>query len=353
MIERLTKDAVQLLKQLIATPSLSGEENNTAQLIDDQLKNWRIKSNRKLNNIYAFCNKYDDQKPTLLLNSHHDTVKPNLDWTMDPFKPIIQDCKLFGLGSNDAGASLVSLMAVFAYFNKMENLNHNLAIAVTAEEEKSGENGIRSLLSEIGKIDLAIIGEPTGIQMAVAEKGLLVLRCRAKGKSGHTARDTGINAITNAIKDIEWFNSYKFPKVSSVLGSVKMSVTVINAGTQHNVIPDACNFTVDIRSTDVCTNDEILEVIKNNIGSEILKSSLNLNPSGISESHPLVKTGRGMGIKTFGSPTISDQAMLTVPSVKIGPGMSDRSHTANEFVYLSEIENGIKTYIRLLEKFLQ
>ncbi|MCK5034209.1 MAG: M20 family metallo-hydrolase [Calditrichia bacterium] len=352
MIENLIKEAVQLLKQLIATPSLSREENDTAQLIENQFNNWGIKTSRKHNNVYAFCNNYDDKKPTLLLNSHHDTVKPNSDWTMDPFKPTIKDGKLFGLGSNDAGASLVSLMALFAYFNKVENLNHNMVSAATGEEENSGENGICSILSEIGNIDLAIIGEPTGMQMAVAEKGLLVLRCQAKGKSGHAARDTGINAITNAIKDIEWFHSHKFPKVSSTLGQVKMSVTIINAGTQHNVLPDKCDFTVDIRSTDVCSNDEILEIIKSNIDSEILKSSLNLNPSGISVDHTLVQTAKGMGVKTFGSPTLSDQAMLNVPSVKIGPGMSERSHTANEFVYLSEIEDGIINYIQLLEKFL-
>lgn len=352
MIDKLTKDSIKLLHQLIAAPSFSKKEHETAQLIENQFKNWGIDTSRKQNNIYAFCENYNTQKPTLLLNSHHDTVKPNSDWTYDPFKSTTQNGKLYGLGSNDAGASLVSLMAVFAYFHKQKNLSHNIVIAATGEEENSGEHGLRSVLQEIGKVDLAIIGEPTGMQMAIAEKGLLVLHCQAIGKSGHAARDTGINAISTAIGDIEWIHSYKFPKESPTLGPVKMTVTVINGGRQHNVIPDKCDFTVDIRSTDVCSNDDILETIKKNISSEITKSSLNLNPSGIPKDHELIVTAKKMGIKLFGSPTLSDQAVLSVPSIKMGPGMSERSHTADEFVYLSEIEEGIKIYIGLLEKLI-
>jgi len=353
MKNKLKIQSIELLKELISISSYSGEENNTADLIEKCLENNQVATKRKFHNIYAFSRQFDSEKPTLLLNSHHDTVRPSKGWDSDPFLPVIEGDKLVGLGSNDAGASLVSLLAVFQYFYNNENLNHNLIVALTAEEENSGENGIRAILSDLGKIDLAIVGEPTGMNMAVAEKGLMVLRCQAIGRSGHAARDTGKNAITKAIEDVNWINNYKFLEVSPMLGPAKMTVTMINAGTQHNVIPDRCEFTVDIRSTDSCENTKILEVLKQNLFSDFTEPSLNLRPSFIPMDHDLVKTAKSMGIKTFGSPTLSDQTYISAPSVKMGPGRSERSHTANEFITISEIEEGIDKYIELLEKYLK
>ncbi len=348
----LIKEALENLQRLINTPSLSGDELAVSQIIEDYLKKYAIDVKRIENNIYAYNKYYDENKPTLLLNSHLDTVKPNAGWTKDPFKAQVEEGKLYGLGSNDAGAPLVSLLAAFIYLYPMEDMTHNVIFSAVAEEENSGKKGMRLLLSEIGQPDLAVVGEPTGMQMAIAEKGLIVLRCTAKGRSGHAARDTGENALYKAVDDIQWFRNYKFDKESSVLGPVKMSVTMINAGTQHNVIPDRCDFTVDIRTTDVYSNEEVLEVIKANINSGFGQPSLSLNPSGISEEHPLVRIAEESGITLIGSPTMSDQTFVSAPSVKMGPGMSERSHTSDEYVYLSEIEHGIQTYIYLLEKFL-
>lgn len=352
MISPITRQSIELLKKLIATPSLSGQEENTADLIADLLRSEGFKIVRKYNNVYAYNTSYDPDKPTLLLNSHHDTVKPVSSWTSDPFKPVIEDDKLTGLGCNDAGAPLVSLLAAFRYFKDKKNLNHNLIFAATAEEENSGDKGIHSILPEIGAIDLAIVGEPTGMQMAVAEKGLIVLRCYVTGVSGHAARGNGENAILKAIEDIKWFSSYKFPLVSPMLGDVKMTVTMINAGLQHNIIPDRCDFTVDIRTTDVYTNESILKTIKEMMPGVDSNPSLSLQPSSILLSHKLVQVAEKMNIPLFGSPTLSDQALIPAPSVKIGPGSSERSHTADEFVFLSEIEEGIKVYIKLLKNFL-
>lgn len=292
---------------------------------------------------------FDDSKPSLLVNSHHDTVKPNDGYTKDPFTPVIEDGKLYGLGSNDAGGPLVSLIAAFLHFYDKKNLNHNLVFAASAEEEISGDNGISSILDKIPEIETAIVGEPTQMRMAVAEKGLMVLECTAKGKSGHAARDEGENAIYNAIEDINWFRNHQFPQISGTLGPVKMTVTEIHAGSQHNVVPDLCDFTVDIRSTDCYSNKEILQIIEENIQAEINPRSIRLNPSFISADHPLVKAGLKLGLERYGSPTLSDQAFLSVPSLKIGPGKSARSHSSDEFIYLDEIEEGIKTYIKLLE----
>jgi len=353
MKDKLKKESIVLLKELISRSSFSGEEDKTADLIAKSLQNNGIAIKRKIHNIYAFSPQFDSGKPTLVLNSHHDTVKPTNSWHSDPFEPVIDGDKLIGLGSNDAGASLVSLMAVFQYFYDESNLSHNLVLALTAEEENSGKNGIRAILPELGRIDLAIVGEPTGMQMAIAEKGLMVLRCQAIGQSGHAARDTGDNAITKAIDDIIWINSHKFSQVSAVLGPAKMTVTMINAGTQHNVIPDRCEFTIDIRSTDICNNEMILKTLKQNLGSEFADPSLNLLPSSIPLDHPLVLTAKSLGVETFGSPTLSDQTYISAPSVKMGPGKSERSHTADEFIYLSEIEKGIDKYIELLECFLR
>jgi acetylornithine deacetylase len=336
MKNKLKQQSIELLKELISLSSFSGKEDKTADVIQKSLEN-----------------KFDSDKPTLLLNSHHDTVKPTGGWDSDPFYPLIEGDKLIGLGSNDAGASLVSLIAVFNYFYKSINISHNLILALTAEEENSGENGIRSILPELGKIDLAIVGEPTGMQMATAEKGLMVLRCRASGRSGHAARETGENALYKAMEDINWIKNYKFSKVSPLLGPAKMTVTIIKAGTQHNVIPGHCEFTIDIRSTDTCNNEEILDLLKHNLTSDFQDPSLNLQPSCISVDHELVKIAKSLRIETFGSPTLSDQTYIRGASVKMGPGLSERSHTANEFVYLSEIEEGIEIYIELLEKFLK
>ncbi|NOX89387.1 MAG: M20 family metallo-hydrolase [Calditrichaeota bacterium] len=351
-IKTLTKEAIELLQQLIATPSFSGEEEKTADLIERFLADHGVQTRRIFNNIWAVNKYFDPQKPTILLNSHHDTVKPVEGWTCDPFTPHLKDGKLIGLGSNDAGASLVSLLSTFVFFYEQADPEYNLIVAATGEEERSRPEGIQSVLPEIGAVDLAIVGEPTGMEMAVAEKGLMVLRCRAHGIAGHAARNLGENAILKALKDIEWFSGFQFPKVSPVLGPVKMTVTMIKAGELHNVIPDRCDFTVDIRTTEAYTHEEILETVKQNISGEIVKTSLSLKPSSIDENHVLVQTAKKMGIKTFGSPTLSDQTWIDAPSVKMGPGRSERSHTADEFVYLSEIEEGIPLYIELLGRLL-
>ena len=351
-INKLSEQAITLLKQLISIPSISGEEEQTAGVIKEFLENDGIRAKRLHNNIYAANFEFNPDKPTLLLNSHHDTIKPNSTWSRDPFLPVSEDGKLYGLGSNDAGASLVSLLTVFRYFYKKRGLKHNLIFAATAEEESSGVRGIRAVLPVLDRIDLAIVGEPTGMQMAIAEKGLIVLRCQAKGVSGHAARDTGENAILNALPDIQWFSSYRFPHESELLGPVKMTVTMIGAGTQHNVIPDLCDFTVDIRSTDAYQHQEILQTIREHVRSDFSTPSLDLSPSSIPVTHPLVKAAGKMGIATFGSPTLSDQTFIAAPSVKIGPGMSERSHTADEFVFEKEIEQGIVIYHNLLEEFL-
>jgi acetylornithine deacetylase len=283
------------------------------------------------------------------LNSHHDTVKPNAGYTLDPFSPIEKDGKLYGLGSNDAGGALTSLIATFLYFYEMPNLAYNIVLAATAEEEISGKNGIACILPELGNLEFAIVGEPTLMQLAVAEKGLMVIDCISHGKSGHAAREEGENAIYKAMNDIVWFRTYRFPKVSEWLGKVKMSVTIIQAGTQHNVVPDTCKFTVDVRVTDCYRNEEIIEIIKENVKCEVVPRSVRLTPSSISMSHPIVQMGLQLGRKPYGSPTTSDQALLNIPSLKLGPGDSARSHTADEFIYLHEIEAGITLYVKMLE----
>ncbi|MBI4944904.1 MAG: M20 family metallo-hydrolase [Bacteroidetes bacterium] len=349
-IDKLTYHATELLKELISIESFSTQENKTADAIETFFQKQGIKSFRKGNNVWAKNEKFDPAKPTILLNSHHDTVKPNFGWTLNPFQPILKDEKLFGLGSNDAGGALVSLIAAFLHFHKQENFKYNFIIAATGEEENSGKGGVESILSELGKIDFAIVGEPTEMQMAIAEKGLMVLDCTAQGKAGHAARDVGENAITNAIKDIEWFHSFRFPKISEMLGPVKMSVTIIHAGSQHNVIPDTCKFTVDVRTTDAYTNEETLAIIREYVKSEVTPRSTRLQASGIDKKHLLVQTAQKLGIKTFGSATSSDMPHLKVAAVKMGPGKSERSHTADEFIWLKEIGTGIEIYIKLLKQ---
>jgi acetylornithine deacetylase len=351
-IQALQEDAVQLLKQLITIPSLSMEEDITANTIETFIQSKGIKTHRKKNNIWCYNQFFDENKPTILLNSHHDTVKPNNGYTLNPFEAIILDNKLYGLGSNDAGGALVSLLATFLYFYDKTDLNYNLLYVASAEEEISGNNGVESILPELGVINFAIVGEPTQMQLAIAEKGLLVLDCVAKGKSGHAAREEGENAIYKALKDISWFNTYQFPKISETLGPVKMTVTIIHSGSQHNVVPDSCEFTVDIRTTDAYSNVEVLELVKQYVGCEITPRSLRLNPSSIDKNHPIVQAGIRLGRSTYGSPTSSDQAVMNFPSLKLGPGDSARSHTADEYIYLKEIEEGIKLYVQLLNEVL-
>jgi acetylornithine deacetylase len=341
-------DAVQLLSQLISIPSFSREEDKTADAIQNYFKSQNIPTHRFGNNVWVKCLNFDDNKPTILLNSHHDTVKPNPGYTRDPFAPMIEGGKLYGLGSNDAGGPLVSLISTFVHFYPT-SLKYNLVFAATAEEEISGINGVESIWTKLPKIDCAIVGEPTLMDIAVAEKGLMVLDCVAKGKAGHAAREEGVNAIYEALNDIEWFRTFRFPKISETLGKVKMSVTVINAGQAHNQVPPECKFTVDVRVTDVYSLEEVLEIIRSNTKSDIVPRSMRLRPSGIANNHPLVVSSKKLGRKLYGSPTTSDQALIPVPSIKVGPGDSARSHSADEFIYIDEIEKGIETYIRLIE----
>ena len=351
-LEKLYTDAVDLLKKLIATPSISREENKTADILADFLVSRCIEPSRKGNNVWARNKYYDPQKPTILLNSHHDTVKPNSAYTRDPFSPDIEDGKLYGLGSNDAGASGVSLLATFLNFYDRKDLKYNLIVAITAEEENSGSGGLESIIPDLGEMEFAIVGEPTQMQLAIAERGLMVIDCKAHGVSGHAARGEGVNAIYEALADIEWFRNYRFERVSDLFGEVKMTVTMINAGSQHNVVPAECNFTVDIRVTDKYTNEEVLEEIRRHVKCDVTPRSTRLKPSSISPEHPIVKAGIALGRTTYGSPTTSDQALLDIPSLKLGVGDSARSHSADEYVGLDEIREGIDIYIKLLSSIL-
>ena len=351
-IATLTEEVIALLKQLIAIPSLSKEEAQRADAIQNFIEAKGIKAHRKGNNIWCFNQYFDEKKATILLNSHHDTVKPNSAYTLNPFEPVVKDGKLYGLGSNDAGASLVSLLATFLYFYSQKDLQYNLVYAATAEEEISGAQGVELILPLLGAIDFGIVGEPTQMHLAIAEKGLLVIDCVAKGKAGHAAREEGENAIYNALKDIHWFQNFEFPEISETLGKVKMTVTIINAGSQHNVVPDTCKFTVDIRVTDKYRNAEVLEIVKQHVTSEVTPRSLRLNSSSIPKNHPIVQAGIDLGRRIYGSPTSSDQALMNFPTLKIGVGDSARSHTADEYVELAEIEEGIELYIKLLGKVI-
>lgn len=352
--QKITDDAIVLLKQLIATHSFSREENLTGDILEEFFRERNMPFRRKINNIWARNKYFNKDLPTVLLNSHHDTVKPNPSWTLNPFEPLVKDGKLFGLGSNDAGGCLVSLLATFYYFYNRSDLKFNVLFVASAEEEISGKNGLELLLkdNDLPEISFAIVGEPTEMHLAIAEKGLMVVDCTAHGIAGHAAREEGENAIYKAIKDINWIQNYEFPKVSPVLGKMKMSVTIMNAGKQHNVVPDTCNFTIDCRVTEKYTLEETLETIRQNIDSEVDARSIRLKPSSIPMEHPIVKAGIEMGRKTYGSPTTSDQAVLDCQSLKMGPGHSGRSHTADEFIYLSEIEEGIDLYIKMLGKVI-
>lgn len=342
---------LSLLRRLIAVPSFSEEEDGTATILEAFLQGYGVQTMRLKHNIWARNLHFDPAKPSILLNSHHDTVKPNKGYTRDPFSPDIVDGRLFGLGSNDAGGALVCLMAAFLHFYKQENLPFNLVYAATAEEENSGKNGVELVLPALGKIDCAIVGEPTQMQLAIAEKGLMVLDCVATGRSGHAAREEGENAIYNALADIEWFRTHRFPMVSEFLGPVKMSVTILQAGTQHNVVPDECRFTVDVRVNECYTFEQVLEVIRTYVRCSVEPRSLRMRSSIIPPEHPLVQSGLAMGRSAYGSPTTSDKALMPFPALKMGPGDSARSHTADEYIFLKEIEAGIAGYIAILEGY--
>jgi acetylornithine deacetylase len=346
-------DALTLLSELISIPSYSREEDQTAGALTRFFGRKGIGHTRIGNNVFAENKHFDSSKPTILLNSHHDTVKPNSGYTLAPFTPIQKDGKLYGLGSNDAGGALVSLIATFLHYYDETNLKYNLVIAATAEEEISGREGVERILPTLPAIDFAIVGEPTGMQMAIAEKGLLVLDCKANGKAGHAARNEGDNAIYKAMKDIEWFSIYRFPRESELLGPVKMTVTVISTENHaHNVIPSQCTFVTDIRVNELYTFEDILSVIRKNVQSDAQPRSLRMRSSLIPDTHPLVRAGLNLGRKIYGSPTTSDKALMPFPALKIGPGDSARSHTADEYIYVKEIEEGIELYIQLLRNVL-
>ncbi len=352
LLYTLQAEALGLLKQLIATPSFSREEDKTATLIEEYLRSKGIRAERVMNNIWAKSKYYVTGRPTILLNSHHDTVKPNKAYTLDPFQPLEKDGRLYGLGSNDAGGSLVSLIATFLYFYDRPDLPFNLVLAASAEEEISGYQGIEKLLPLIGPIDWGIVGEPTQMQLAVAEKGLLVLDGLAQGKAGHAAREEGDNAIYKAMEAIGWFREYSFPKVSDLLGPVKMSVTVIQTDNKaHNVVPSQCSFVVDTRVNELYTFEEILQLIREHMpaGITIEPRSLRMRSSSISREHPVVQSGLRLGRICYGSPTTSDKALMPFPTLKTGPGDSARSHTADEYLYLHELGEGITGYVNLLE----
>ena len=352
-ITTLKTEALELLKKLIATQSFSSQEEGTAKHIENWFKSHKIDYKREKNNIWATNEDFDEKKPTLLLNSHHDTVQPNNGYTKDPFEPIVEDGKLFGLGSNDAGGCLVSLIATFTHFYAKKDLNYNLVLVASAEEESSGSNGLNSMLAIIPKIDVAIVGEPTQMHLAVAEKGLVVFDALVKGTPSHAAHPNTNNSIYNCISVLEWFKNFKFERVSEVLGEVKMTVTQINGGKQHNAVPADVALVIDVRVNDKYTNQEIADILaKKSPCDTIIPRSLRLNSSSIPKEHELIQAGIAMGRETYGSPTLSDQATLTCPSLKLGPGDSTRSHSADEFIYVNEIEEGIAIYIELLMKIV-
>lgn len=353
MIDELTNKAKGLLKQLIATPSFSSEEDKTALLIEQWFEQYQIPFSRNNNNVWATNRYFDDKKPTLLLNSHHDTVKPNNGYTKDPFQPTVQDGKLFGLGSNDAGGCLVSLLATFTHFYNQKDLKYNLVYVASAEEESSGKLGLNSMLPILPDIDVAIVGEPTQMHLAVAEKGLVVFDAIVKGTPSHAAHPNGDNPIYKLSNVLKWFENYHFEKKSDVLGEVKMTVTQVNAGKQHNAVPSEVSLVVDVRVNNKYSNKEIADIlILSSPCDKIVPRSLRLNSSSIPIGHELVQAGIALGRKTYGSPTLSDQAVLNCPSLKLGPGDSTRSHSADEFIYLHEIKEGIKIYVELLNRVI-
>lgn len=346
--EQYVSDAVQLLKKLIATPSVSRNEKDAADIMEQTIRSYGFEPQREANNLWIIDPHYDESRPTLLLNAHIDTVKPVTSWSRDPFSPDVEDGVLYGLGSNDCGGGLCSLLQIFRMLTEKPQ-SYNLIYLASAEEEVSGKDGITRALPLLPHIDLAIVGEPTSMNPAVAEKGLMVLDVIAHGKSGHAARNEGVNAIYEALDDMRWIRDYKFEKVSEFLGPTKMTLTVVNAGTQHNVIPDKCTMLVDIRTNEVYDNEEVYELIRQHLKSEVKAHSFRLKSSRIDPEHPLIRKCVAMGMKPFGSPTLSDQALMHFPSFKLGPGESSRSHSANEFIRISEIRDAIAKYETLLD----
>ena len=340
--------AIELLKELISTPSVSREESAVADIVERRFGEMGFSPKRKGNNVWAMAAEYDAEKPTILLDAHLDTVKPNASWSRNPFEPTIEGDRLYGLGSNDTGGSLVALMSVFTRLAAKEQ-PYNLIMLASAEEEVTGVGGVRAVLSELPKIDFAIVGEPTQMQPAIAEKGLMVFDCVARGKAGHAAREEGVNAIYKALTDIEWFRTYRFERESELLGPVKMTVTGVQAGTQHNVVPDECRFMVDVRVNECYTNEELLAEVRKRVESEVTPRSTHLSSSYISPSHPAVERLTAMGRTPFGSPTMSNQAVMPFATLKLGPGDSSRSHTADEYILLSEIAEAIEMYEKVLD----
>lgn len=347
MYQKRTLEAVELLKRLIATPSVSRDEAAAADVLEAYMKEKGLAPMRHGNNVWCMSNGFDEKKPTVLLNAHIDTVKPVAGWQHDPFLPTLEDGRLYGLGSNDCGGGLMALLQAFMLLNE-EALPFNLVYLASCEEEVSGKQGIESVLPLLPEIDFAIVGEPTGMQPAIAEKGLMVIDAIAHGKAGHAARNEGDNAIYHAMKDILWLSEWQFPKQTALLGPVKQTVTIVNAGTQHNVIPDSCTFTIDVRSNECYTNEEIFTFFQEHLTSELKARSFRLSSSRIDESHPFVQACICEGLKPFGSPTLSDQALMRFPSLKLGPGESSRSHTADEYIKISEIDDAISLYVKLL-----
>ena len=350
-MKHIKDNMAKVLRELIRIPSYSQKEKKASDYLEEVMKNFGLKTGRKMNNLWSVIH-HGDHLPVIFLNSHIDTVLPAEDWITDPFDPGTDEKKINGLGSNDAGASLVALLGTFLYFSEMTTLPFNLVFAVSAEEEISGKNGIEQLLPEISPVHLGIVGEPTEMKMVVAEKGLMVIDCLAKGKSFHAARDGGINAIYKAINDIEWIRNYRFSKKSSLLGEVKMQVTMIEAGQAHNVVPGSCSFVLDVRSNDRYTNEEIFRCIREHLSSNVISRSFRLNASFIPADHPVVLRALELGIECTGSDTLSDQALMNFPTVKTGPGNPLRSHTAGEYVLVEEINEGINTYVSLLNNLI-
>ncbi len=340
-------EAVELLKKLIATPSVSRDESRAADIIEDYMTSRGLAPRREANNVFAICDDYDESKPTMLLNAHIDTVKPVATWTRDPFAPEIDGDRLYGLGSNDCGGGLTALLQAYRAGLRRKR-EYNIVYVASAEEEVSGSEGIVRVLPLLPEIDIAMVGEPTGMQPAIAEKGLMVIDGTAHGRSGHAARDEGINAINEALDDLMWLRDYRFERVSRLLGAVKMSVTMITAGTQHNVVPDECRFVIDVRTNELYDNREVFDIIRSHLHSDVKARSFRLNSSGIDACHPLVRRMTDMGMRPFGSPTLSDQALMPFPSLKLGPGDSCRSHSADEFICISEIAQAIETYLMLI-----
>ena len=344
-------DAVALLRRLIATPSVSRDETAAAAIMQSTMEAYGFSPSRHGNNLLLRSSHWDDNRPTLLLNAHIDTVKPVASWTRDPFSPDVDGDRLYGLGSNDCGGGLVSLLQTFRILEAMpdtEQRDYNVMYLASCEEEVSGAEGIRSVLPLLPHVDVAIVGEPTGMQPAIAERGLMVIDGTAHGKSGHAARNEGVNAIYQALDDLLFIRDYKFDKVSTLLGPTKMQCTVVNSGTQHNVVPDECKFIIDVRTNEYYTNEEVFDFLQQHLKSDIKARSFHLHSSSIPVDHVLVQRCIAMGMKPFGSPTLSDQALMRFPSFKLGPGESSRSHSANEFICFSEIEKAIETYVKLI-----